>query len=122
MHMVGALEMSKIMSQVIVGYRTPPSIKKGNIFLKRLPPHPPLPPHYNVGGLGGWSFAGSMDGNRSQEKKIKSTLYFGGRGGGGGRSLDDGGSCDLPICMVVGVFGKLPFFMEGGVVLKTMVP
>ena len=107
MHMVGAVRMSKIMSQVIVGYRTPPSIKKGNIFLKRLPPHPPLPPHYNVGGMGGWSFAGSMDGNRAQEKKNQINIVI--WGGRGGRSLDDGWSCDLPICMVVGVFGKLPF-------------
>jgi hypothetical protein len=56
-----------------------------------------------------------------QEKKLNQHCTLG-EGGGGGRSLDDGWSCDLPICMVVGVFGKLPFFVEGGVVLKTMVP
>ena len=84
MHMVGALKIPKIVSQVIVGYRTPPSIKKGNIFLKRLPPHPPLPPHYNVGGMGGWSFAGSMDGNRAQEKKSNQHCTLGGTGGGRG--------------------------------------
>ena len=84
MHMVVAIKIPKIVSQVIVGYRTPPSKKKGNIFLKRLPPHPPQPPHYNVGGLGGWSFAGSMDGNRSQEKKNQINIVLWGEGGGRG--------------------------------------
>ena len=114
MHMVGALEMSKIMSQVIVGYRTPPSIKKGNIFLKRLPPHPPLPPHYNVGGLGGWSFAGSMDGNRSQEKKIKSTLYFGGRGGEGAGAWMMGGAATCPSVWLLGSLENYLFLWRGG--------
>ena len=57
MHMVGALKIPKIVSQVIVGYRTPPSKKKGNIFLKRLPPHPPYP---LITMLGGWAGGASQ--------------------------------------------------------------
>ena len=83
MHMVGALEISKIVSQVIVGYRTPPSKKKGNIFFKRLPPQPPYPLITMLGGWAGGASPAAWTERGFSKKTSKINIVL--RGGGEGR-------------------------------------
>ena len=114
MHMVGALEMSKIMSQVIVGYRTPPSIKKGNIFLKRLPPHPPLPPHYNVGGWAGGASQAAWTEIGLKKKKSNQHCTLGGGGGEGAGAWMMGGAATCPSVWLLGSLENYLFLWRGG--------